>query len=86
MVVLHPRGRLLKVNPDAGNAALVADSVPVAEEDVPRAGAVVKRSIQCARTSDGCAYLWIGRSKTVGTVEASSGLRFDSVRKASAIH
>jgi hypothetical protein len=86
MFVLHPRGRLLKVDPGAQGAALATDSLAVAEEEVPRAGAIVRRSFQYARTSDGRAYLWIGRSKTAGTGESHSGLSFDSVRKRSAIN
>lgn len=86
MFVLHPRGRLLKVDPGAQGAALATDSLAVAEEEVPRAGAVVRRSFQYARTSDGRAHLWIGRSKTAGTGESNSGLSFDSVRKRSAIN
>jgi len=86
MFVLHPRGRLLKVDPGAKGPALAVDSLAVAEEEVPRAGAIVKRSFQYARTSDGRAYLWIGRSKTTGTGESNSGLSFDSVRKRSAIN
>jgi hypothetical protein len=86
MFVLHPRGRLLKIDPGAQGAALATDSLAVAEEEVPRAGAIVRRSFQYARTSDGRAYLWIGRSKTTGTGESNSGLSFDSVRKRSAIN
>ena len=86
MFVLHPRGRLLKVNPDAKGPALATDSLGVAEEEVPRAGAIVRRSFQYARTADGRSYLWIGRSKTTGTGESNSGLSFDALKKRSAIN
>jgi len=86
MFVLHPRGRLLKVDPGAKGAALATDSLAVAEEEVPRAGAIVRRSFQYARTSDGRAYLWVGRSKTAGSGESNSGLSFDTIRKRSAIN
>jgi hypothetical protein len=86
MFVLHPRGRLLKMNPDAKGLALATDSLGVAEEEVPRAGAIVRRSFQYARTWDGLAYLWIGRSKTTGTGESNSGLGFDVLKKRSAIN
>ena len=86
MFVLHPRGRLLKVDPGVTGLALATDSLAVAEEEVPRAGAIVRRSFQYARGPDGRAHLWIGRSKTTGTGESSSGLGFDSVRKRSAIN
>ena len=84
--VLHPRGRLLKVDPGAVGDALATDSLPVAEEEVPRSGAIVKRNFQYARSSDGRAWLWIGRSKTTGRGESNSGLRFDAVEKKAAIN
>jgi hypothetical protein len=86
MFVLHPRGTLLKKDPGAKGAALATDSLSIAEEEVPRAGAIVKRSFQYARGWDGRSYLWIGRSKTTGTGESSSGLSFDAIRKRSAIN
>ena len=84
--VLHPRGRLLKVDPGAMGDALATDSLPVAEEEVPRCGAIVKRNFQYARSSDGRAWMWIGRSKTTGRGESNSGLRFDAVEKKVAIN
>ena len=84
--VLHPRGRLLKVDPGAVGDALATDSLPVAEEEVPRAGAIVKRNFQYARSSDGRAWMWIGRSKSTGRGESNSGLRFDAVEKRVAIN
>jgi hypothetical protein len=47
------------------------------EEEIPREGARVTRSFQYARWFDGNPLLWIGRRKTVGRGEGSSGLRFD---------
>ena len=84
--VLHPRGRLLKVDPGAMGDALATDSLHVAEEEVPRSGAIVKRTFQYARSSDGRAWLWIGRSKSTGRGESNSGLRFDAVEKRVAIN
>ncbi|HEY6133920.1 MAG TPA: hypothetical protein VIW70_08085, partial [Rubrivivax sp.] len=86
MFVIHPRGRLLKADPGAQGAVLATDSLAVAEEEVPRAGAIVRRSFQYARTSDGRAYLWVGRSKLAGSGESNSALSFDSIRKRSAIN
>jgi hypothetical protein len=83
--VLHPRGRLLKDDPGATGAGLALDSLTIAEEEVPRAGAVVRRAFQYARSADGRAWLWIGRSKTTGRGESNSGLRYDAVEKKSAI-
>ena len=51
----------------------------VAEEEVPREGAIVERAFQHARWFDGRSLLWLGRRKTVGRGEAASGLRFDAV-------
>jgi hypothetical protein len=84
--VLHPRGRLLKIDPGATGAALALDSLPVAEEEVPRAGAIVRRNFQYARGADGRAWLWVGRSKSTGRGESSSGLRYDAVEKKRAIN
>jgi hypothetical protein len=86
MFVMHPRGRLLKVNPEAKGLALGTDSLQVMEEEVPRAGAIVKRSFQYARTWDGRSHLWIGRAKTTGTGESNSGLSFDTLKRRSAIN
>jgi len=49
------------------------------EEEIPREGARVTRSYQYARWFDNSPLLWIGRRKTVGRGEGSSGLRFDVV-------
>ena len=49
----------------------------IREEEVPRAGARVTRAYQYARWIDGTTHLWVGRRKTVGRGEGSSGLRFD---------
>jgi hypothetical protein len=66
--VTHPLGVLL----NEGGRRL-----RLAEEEVPRDGAVVTRRYQMARTSDGGTALWIGRRKRVGGGEGWSGLRFD---------
>lgn len=49
------------------------------KEEVPREGAIVTRSYQYARWTDGSTHLWIGRQKRPGRGEGSSGLRFDIV-------
>jgi hypothetical protein len=67
---LRPRGRLL--------AAMSNDpEITLREDEVPREGARVTRAYQLARWIDGGTYLWLGRRKTVGRGEGSSGLRFD---------
>jgi hypothetical protein len=52
-------------------------SLRVADEEVPRDGAVLTRSFQLARTEGGGTVLWIGRRKRSGRGEGASGLRFD---------
>jgi len=68
---LRPRGRLLQ--------PMVRDPrVTLREDEVPREGARVTRAYQLARWIDGTTHLWLGRRKTVGRGEGSSGLRFDT--------
>ncbi len=69
------RGVLLRSTPDADVAT---DRLRLAEEEVPRDGAVVTRRYQLARTPDGGTALWIGRRKRTGDGEGWSGLRFDT--------
>jgi hypothetical protein len=73
--VTHLRGVLLRTSPDADVAT---DRLRLAEEEVPRDGAVVTRRYQLARTLDGGTALWIGRRKRTGDGEGWSGLRFDT--------
>jgi hypothetical protein len=54
-----------------------AGPLDIFEEEIPREGARVTRSYQYARWIDGAPLLWIGRRKTIGRGEGSSGLRFD---------
>lgn len=71
----EPRGLLLRQDP-ASDAK--ADHLRIAEEEVPRAGAVVTRSFQYGRLPDGSGVMWVGRRKRTGRGEGSSGLTFDS--------
>lgn len=65
--LVRPLGRILGTAP-----------LDVRDEEVPRAGARVSRSYQCARWIDGSTHLWIGRRKGPGGGEGSSGLSFDT--------
>jgi hypothetical protein len=65
-----PQGVLL--DPAAGVLELF-------DEEVPRAGARVRRAYRYTRWTDGSVHLWIGRKKTPGRGEGSSGLRFDAL-------
>jgi hypothetical protein len=73
--VFYPRGWLLRRDPTQPMAP--DDTLVIAEEEVPRIGASLKRKFQYARSSDGRSWLWIGRSKIAGRGEAASDLRFD---------
>jgi len=53
----------------------------IKEEEVPRAGVFVSRRFQRTRWIDGSTYLWIGRRKSAGHGEGSSGLRFDIIEE-----
>ncbi|WP_346236777.1 hypothetical protein ABDK00_013945 [Niabella insulamsoli] len=51
----------------------------IEEEEVPRAGVIVKRSYKRTRWLNGATFLWIGRTKTTGKGEGWSGLMFDQL-------
>ena len=69
LVPIRPLGQLLAAAPN--------ERVVLREEEVPREGARVTRAYQLARWFDGTTFLWLGRRKSVGRGEGSSGLRFD---------
>ena len=68
--VVLPRGALLARNP-------VAQPMLINEEEVLRAGAIVKRTFQQARWHGGTTLSWASRQKLNGRGESSSGLAFD---------
>lgn len=70
----HPRGLVLRVDV---SRPVAQDGLRVEEEELSRAGFVVERRFQYARSADGRAWLWVGRRKRVGRGEAASGLAFD---------
>ncbi len=49
----------------------------IEEEEVPRAGIIVKRNFKRTRWIDGKTILWVARTKTTGRGEGWSGLMFD---------
>lgn len=51
----------------------------IIEEEVPRSGAVVELVWKRARWHDGRIVVWLGRKKTNGRGEQSSGLRYDQL-------
>ncbi|MFJ8469575.1 hypothetical protein [Streptomyces swartbergensis] len=73
--VAHPQGVILRADP---GGAIAADRLRIAEEEVPREGAVITRRFQLTRTTDGDTLLWVGRRKEIGQGEGSAGLKFDT--------
>jgi hypothetical protein len=73
---VHPRGVLLRSDPS--RPVETEPALRIAEEEIPRDGALVTRSFQYARWFGGRSFLWLGRAKRAGRGEGSSGLRYDS--------
>ena len=69
-LIPEPRGKILR--PSALNA-----SYRLREEEIPREGTRVTRSLRLSRWTDGSTHLWIARRRTVGGGEGWAGLRFD---------
>ena len=76
---VQPKGLLLRSDPTRPPES--EPPLRVEEEEVPREGALVERGFQYARWFGGARLLWLGRRKTVGRGESSSGLRFDILDK-----
>ena len=62
-----------------GSVIAVPSPYYVNEEDVPRAGRVIRRGFRRARWTGGSTFVWLGRRVSTGRGEASSGLAFDQV-------
>jgi hypothetical protein len=62
-----------------GRVLAVPSPYYVNEEDVPRAGRVVRCGFRRARWAGGSTFLWLGRRVFTGRGEGSSGLAFDQV-------
>ena len=74
------RARLPDQTPEpVGQIISGAPPLFIAEEEVPRAGRIIRRRFQRARWIDGKTFLWIGRESLVGRGEGSSGLAFDNI-------
>jgi len=58
---------------------ILAESVRINEEEIPRSGLRVRRIARYARGSDGTQHFWVGRLKESGQRTALPGLRFDYV-------
>ena len=70
--VREPKAEILRVQDADGHYF-------IEEEEVPRAGRIVRRSYQRARWHDGKTFLWVGRDSRTGRGEGSSGLVFDHI-------
>ena len=55
------------------------EQVRLHEEELARTGTVLRRKWRYARWIDGSTHVWVGRVRTLGRGEGSSGLRFDEV-------
>ncbi|MGB7537143.1 MAG: hypothetical protein WBM17_01270 [Anaerolineales bacterium] len=80
--------RFLDGNPDPPEkirprTTLVSTNLPHAyllhEEEVPRAGSVVRQAYQRTRWIGGKVFTWFGAQKQTGRGEGSSGLKFDGL-------
>ena len=69
-IIIRPNSRLLNE---------VQPHYYIDESEVPRSGAIVSEKCQRTVWSNGRVFLWIGRKKTVGSGEGSSGLKFDYI-------
>ena len=74
---VRPITRLLREGIDESDNAVAP--MFVNEEEVPRAGARVTSTFQRTRWYDGKIINWLGKRKTLGRGEGSSGLQFDSL-------
>jgi len=72
---VRPRTQLLSYVNGSGTST----AYYINEEEVSRAGAIVETSFQRTRWYDGKTFLWVGRYKSTGKGEGSSGLHFDKI-------
>lgn len=72
---IKPRTNLLREGLDKA----VPEAYFVHEEEVPRAGTVLRQSFQRSRWYNGKVITWLGVRKTTGRGEGSSGLAYDRI-------
>jgi len=63
------------------NGQILKESKHIYEEEIPRAGILVKRVIQLVRGTDGKIYIWKSRKKETDMRRKTSGLMFDRLLK-----
>jgi hypothetical protein len=74
------RARIPNTKP--ASSVLLTENQPVhfiEEQEVPRCGVIVERSVQRIRWMNGRTFLWVGRRKITGRGEGSSSLTFDNI-------
>lgn len=82
--LIRPRTNFLRKGIDE-NDALLADTEGaivkyfIHEEEVPREGVVLSKTIQRTRWFDGRTYVWQSTKKKIGRGEANSSLQFDRI-------
>lgn len=72
---VRPKTALLRQGMDQS----VPEAFYLNEEEVPRAGVIVRQAFQRTRWYNGKVYTWIGAAKRTGRGEGSSGLAFDTL-------
>jgi hypothetical protein len=63
------------------NSRIISEVKPyyIDESEIPRTGIILSEKCQRTVWHNGEVLLWIGRKKSIGTGEGSSGLQFDSI-------
>ena len=67
------------IRPNSRLLSEVQGSYYIDESEVPRSGVIVSEKCRRIAWHNGRIFLWIGRKKSVGAGEGSSGLKFDSI-------
>jgi hypothetical protein len=75
----RPDGTLERLEPVGRILEPERPQLRIHDHEVPREGVTVTRAWQLARDPVGGTHLWMGRRKTPGRREGSSGLRFDVI-------
>jgi hypothetical protein len=79
---VRPRTELLKEGYDESDNSW--SPYFIHEEEIPRSGSLITRTWQRTRQEDGTVVTWLGRRKSNGRGEGSSGLAFDVIGHKSA--
>jgi hypothetical protein len=69
----------LIIKPNSRILTEVPSPYYIDESEVPREGVILSERYERTTWFNGRTFLWIGRKKSIGSGEGSSGLRFDSI-------